>query len=77
MHFIERPDKPKTDIFNVKDILTQTPRSDPVVNKEIPGESLVAIHTLINSYKTENNKEHIGFNILGVQVLLTPTTADW
>jgi hypothetical protein len=62
---------PIEDEFNVEEILTQSLNNDPLWQKEIPVDTWVAVHTLPNTY-TVNERNYIGLNILGVQILLLP-----
>ena len=62
-----------TDAFDPQSVLTQSDSCGTLcTDKEIPSGSLVAIHTLPNPYNMGGLGDYIGFNILGIQVLLTP-----
>ena len=62
--------------FNIQEILSQSNELDPRWQGEIPEDSLVAIHTLANGYLSKGGAQNnIGFNILGVQILVLPYVA--
>ncbi|KAI0026480.1 hypothetical protein K488DRAFT_75311, partial [Vararia minispora EC-137] len=65
-------EKNKQRLFNVQDILTQYSNEDPGWEGEIPTDSYVAVHTLPNAYSDQAG-DYIRFNIIGIQILLTPS----
>ena len=76
-YFLTKDGQPLKKDFSVQDILTQLSDSDNLVtDKEIPENSLVAVHVLPNAYTSnQSSLSCIGLNVIGVQVLVTPKAA--
>ena len=57
--------------FDIQELLTQSVNNDLRWAGEIPSHSIVAVHMLPNAYASAGS-DRIGFNIIGVQLLVSP-----
>ncbi|TFY70644.1 hypothetical protein EVG20_g2362 [Dentipellis fragilis] len=68
VHFQEGSDGYTTVSFDVKDVLVNGPRRDPLWTEEIPTHSFCAVHYVASSYE-KDHMPHLNLNLCGVQIL--------